>query len=60
MPGVYDQDAPERGENLDHHLLPDRARWLRLTLGQRADLLEAVADWAGPAVQRWRNEVGSR
>jgi hypothetical protein len=53
---VFDQDAEaEAGENLDSHLLPDPARLRRLLPRERAELLEAVKDWTGPAVERWRD-----
>jgi hypothetical protein len=58
-PDPQPDPGDEPGEDPETNLLPNRARWLRLGVEQRVELLETLDDWTGPAVERWRNEVAS-
>jgi hypothetical protein len=47
----------EPGEDPESHLLPNLARLQAMTPEQRAELRELVADWEGPLVERFRQQV---
>jgi hypothetical protein len=47
----------EHGENLETHLLPTFARLRAMTPAERADLRARVADWVGPWVEQFRQQL---
>ncbi|HEY2300780.1 MAG TPA: hypothetical protein VGH66_02750 [Acidimicrobiales bacterium] len=50
-------DPIESGEDPETGLLPNR-RWLRdMPARTRDELEDLVADWVGPMVEAWRDEL---